>query len=331
MGNLEDKKKSNVPAKTDLAVMKSMYYWLNAKPDTSIRVFDNYKKVNIDDIAHLNQLVQQKLQTHELFTNITSIDIIFDKGKILSFSAWDAFIQSNWDFPEKTSSISIQWDINIKLHNYELPQRHTMKVRLGSALNPGEIFQMMTSIDDDVELMERNAFIVAKVDFVNTVISNELLSIIENWHECLPKVEEKGWFYKFVEKHNSSIARTMHYCMPTTALAVLFILFKYFHPNKDELSFNNNLLGDIYLWLLLIIVVYFVGNFMGTIFGNKIYKAINRIKQPIPFSISKGDQNAIKEIRDKNSSLATQIKVQLILTLIGTIASMILTQIIGRN
>ena len=51
---------------------KAMYYFMNAKPDTQIRLMQGKRKVSIDDIFRLNNEVIQKLQNHDVSGSITS-------------------------------------------------------------------------------------------------------------------------------------------------------------------------------------------------------------------------------------------------------------------
>lgn len=315
---------------SDLDTIKSVYYWLNAKPDTSIKVFKDAKEVSIADINSLNGKIQTKLSTEELFTNITSLDIVFDKGVLRSFGSWEEFQRTSWEIAEKTESISIVWDINIKLPNYKLPQRHTVKVRIGSSIRPGELFQIMTSSDDDLELIESTSFIVCKVDFVNSTISSELIAIVEEWYNCLVDIEPKSGLQKFIESNRQNVSRVCHYLLPLTGLILLFVAFKLHISKLNNIAFDKGTYTDFYFWMLLIFVVYFAFNFIGSLFGQRIFELINKLEDSAVFNITKGDKNSQQNIIRKNKSLLTQVKQQFWLTIGGTFLSIILTKVIDQ-
>lgn len=107
----------NFPAEVNIEALKSMYYWLNAKPDTHIKVFPQPKLVSSDDIVDLNTKIQSKLENYHLHTNITSITVSLEKGEVKSFNAWEVFLNHHWEVPEKIESISVTWDITIQLPN----------------------------------------------------------------------------------------------------------------------------------------------------------------------------------------------------------------------
>lgn len=326
--NSEDNNKPTLNA--DLDTIKSVYYWLNAKPDTNIKVFKGARRVTHGDILKLNEQIQEKLTTHNLFTNITTVNIIFENGKIKSFGAWDEFQRTSWEIPEVTESVAISWDINIKLPNYQLPQRHTIKVRIGSSIKPGEYFQMMTTSDDDVEIIENTSFIVSKVDFVNAVISNELIAIVDNWYSCLAKTNNKSWFQNFFETNKTSIARFSHYLIPLIGLSLLYAVFKYHLSLHETISFDKGTYTDLFMWILFIFITYFVFNFIGNNLGQRVYTIINKFDSPAIFEITRGDKNSQHEITEKNSGLATQLHIQIWLTIFGTVLSIALTKIIDH-
>ena len=153
--NKLQKQETGLTKKIDLDQFKSIYYLLNAKPDSQIRLLKENKKLNFEDLLELNASVISKLKTESLETSITTITVVFKNKKVNTYNNWLEFERTNWQISDQTLSISINWDINIKLPEHELPQRHTLKVRLGSPIRPNEIFQLMMTSDKDDELMEK--------------------------------------------------------------------------------------------------------------------------------------------------------------------------------
>jgi hypothetical protein len=172
------KSETGIAKRIDLDQFKSLYYLLNAKPDSQLRLLKEDKEIDFNDLVELNEKVVSKLKTESLETSITTITIVFKSKKVSTYNNWLEFSRTNWNIADQTLSISINWDINVKLPEHELPQRHTLKVRLGSAVRPSEMFQLMMTSDKDDELMEATSNGVCKVDFINHVIANELLAIV---------------------------------------------------------------------------------------------------------------------------------------------------------
>jgi len=63
----------------DLESFKSVFYKSNAKPDTTVKIFKEPKKIQIANILDINERIREKLNNHEVVAGITSIDIMFKK------------------------------------------------------------------------------------------------------------------------------------------------------------------------------------------------------------------------------------------------------------
>ena len=321
----------NLPAEINIDTLKSVYYWINAKPDTHIKVFKQSKLVSFSDIIVLNGKVQQKLENHELFTNVTSITLTFEDGEIKSFNAWEVFKNHPWEVPNKTESITINWDITVQLPNYKLPQKHTLKVRIGSSLRPNEIFQIMTNGDDDIELHENMAFMVCKVDFINVVLSKELISIISEWYNILPSIQPKSKIQQFVEKYKREIARVGHYLTTFTGLVILFFIFKLHTRTLEVKAFDINLYRDIYFWIICLFIAYFISNLFGTSFGQYIFNKVNSYKESHIFKITSGDKNEQDELERKNRKVSSNLIWQFIIRLLVSLISIFVTKVLLKN
>ena len=317
---------SSLPANVDIDTLKSMYYWLNAKPDTHIKVFAQAKLVNNDDIIDLNSKVQSKLSIHHHFTNITSITVSLEKGEIKSFNAWEVFRNHHWEVPERIESISINWDITVELPGYKLPQKHTLKVRIGSSLRPNELFHIITNGDDEIELRENLSFIVCKVDFINVVISRELINIVETWYNALQKLHPKSKFQKFLETQKSIVARVGHYLTTSIGLALLFIFFK-IHLSKITINtFDKDIYLDIVFWMILFLLTYFTFNIIGSSFGQLIYEKIDKYESPHYFAITKGDKNEQVEINRKNKKISSNLIWQFLIRFVVAMISLVISK-----
>jgi hypothetical protein len=165
---------------------KSIFYQLNAKPDTEIRLLRGKKNLELADIKSINEEISIKLSNHDVIVDVASINFVLSNRKIKDYSTWAEFERQNWDtVNEKVRTVSIKWDIAIKLPQYKLPQKHSIKVRIGTEILPKDIFQLILRSDDISELMEARTPSICKVDFVNNVLAVELLNVVGNWYEGL--------------------------------------------------------------------------------------------------------------------------------------------------
>lgn len=325
----ENRIASEVAKKVDLETVKSIYYWLNAKPDTQIKIFKKPKLINYGDIISLNEQVQRKLVNHDTQTMMVQVNVLLENGDIKSFGTWDEFRATKWDtISVDTESISIVWDMNIKLPHYELPQRHTMKVRLGSPIKPNEFFQMMVTSDDDSEIKQSIAPVICKVDFINSVISNELTLIVDNWYNCLKSTKPKSLFQKFISRFNQQVARIAHYLVIIAGLFIAFYFFKLKVSSIANFQLDKALLISGYLWIIITLATYFISNFIGGLVGQTVFKTIGKIEDLPLFDLTKGDKNELDNVISNNRKATRNFIIQIVLTALGALLSVFLDRIL---
>lgn len=322
------KQETGLAKNIDLDQFKSIYYLLNAKPDSLIRLLKDNKKVNFEDLLELNSNVISKLKTESLETSITTITVVFKNKKVSTYNNWLEFERTNWQISDQTLSISINWDINIKLPGHELPQRHTLKVRLGSPIRPNEIFQLMMTSDRDDELLEATANGVCKVDFINTIIANELLAIVEEWYTGLPNNKSKNKLIGLGEKYTRYVAFFLDSIIP---LSAIFIGYNLISREILKVTEWNNLSYNSLLFLIAFSVsLIYVASIVSRIVSNKVYRQLKDFNGYSMFELTKGDKNSISEIDKKNDKIKTGVVTQFVIALIVTIISLFLGKILDK-
>ncbi|WP_373548393.1 hypothetical protein [Haliscomenobacter sp.] len=311
----------NVPLQSiDLDTFKSIYYWTNVKPDTQIKIFEERKKIELSNIHELNDRVHQKLDTHKVETYINSINFILSDGNFKEYGSWGEFQRQNWEYINQTiRSINITWDITLSLPNHVLPQKHTLKVRLGSAIPPKEMFQIMFTSDEPSELIESRAEGLVKVDFINQVIANELIKVVNDWHDGLKKVDHESGFIKVLEKRQKYIVSAIANFTP-----VFFILLAYLYHsllcNQFGVSKNLNILS-LQRSIVVLAFVFSIGILVGRILARWIDRKIDKFKYETGFYISRGDKNYLDELKNDNNKIKKEIIGKSILAVIsGVIA-----------
>tara|TARA_R110000751_G_scaffold307700_1_gene430651 strand:+ start:1086 stop:2093 length:1008 start_codon:yes stop_codon:yes gene_type:complete len=321
----ESEENKNLPAtsKYSLDDMKSIFYLMNAKPDTSIQLLEGKKRINLSDIRDLNERIQRKLQNHHLIGQIASINIIFEKGKIQDYATWAEFERETWHtINNKTEAISLTWDISLKLKRYENPQRHTLKVRIGQAISPKDMMELVFSSDNASELREKRADGIVKVDFIDQVIAGELIEKVINWHEGLKSVPDEIGIQKYLEKHQSLFVGIIHNYVPIIFLAIYHYYFlKFCDWGKIEENLN---LTNIQLILIIFITVFFTGSMFGKKFARWVDKKIDDYTDFNEFEITKGDENAFEEANQNNKKITKKLMTKIVITIITTIVAFII-------
>ena len=324
----------NLPAKPnlDLDTFKSIYYWANAKPDTQIKFFRKRKKIELSDIYDLNQRVDKKLQTHKIETYIISLNFILTEGNVKEYASWAEFERENWDtINQRVESINLTWDLTFSIPTFAMPQRHTLKVRIGNAIPPKDMFQIMFTSDEPSELMESQAEGLVKVDFINQVLANELIQIVTNWQEGLKEISKPKSTIRFLEKRERYIRSVIEYFVP-----IIFISLSYLYYELLCTHFNFskelNLISIQKVAIILLTLFGFgllVAKYLSAWFANKV----DKFKHENGIIISKGDKNYINEMKKENQSVLEQIGKKVAISLAATIIligiKFIITKIVG--
>lgn len=305
-----------VSGKYSLNDVKSFFYLMNAKPDTSIQLLKGKKRITISDIRDINERIQRKLQNHDLIGQIASVNLIFEKGKIQEYSTWAEFERETWHtINNKTEAISMIWDISLKLNKYENPQRHTLKVRIGQAISPKDMVELMFSTDNVTELKEKAADGVVRIDFIDQVIAGELIEKVVTWYDGLKKIPTEVGIQKFFEKNQNFIVAIIHNFTPILILA-LYHYYLIYYCKTSNISTNVNLL-NIQLLLIAFITVFFIGSMFGKQLSRWTDNKIDKYKELSQFEITKGDENAIHEAQTNNRAITKAILFKSTLAILG--------------
>ena len=168
-----------VKEKNQLADKKSMLYEIFNKRDSLTKVYNKCAVISLNDIYDLKDRVLEKLSIHQN-QNVTSVSVGLSGGKNLNFGVWKEFELHEWRENQYIKHINIVFESLIQIPGQELPEKHTLVVKLTSGINPGELLNLIfTGKIEDVDEFEINAAtIVARVDFINQVLGDELISCL---------------------------------------------------------------------------------------------------------------------------------------------------------
>ena len=190
-----------------LEVFKSLFYFYKSKRDTQIKLFNANKSFSKQAIIDINNKVHNRLSLHNIDFKLTNISVSLTDNIINVYGSWPEFENENWSITQKTESVTVDWEFEIFLPNREqqVPQIHSLKIRMGRGLKPNEYFQLMMTGGDETELEENRSQMVCKIDFVNTIIATDLMKDVENWYSVLPERKKENIIYKFLGRNVNRI------------------------------------------------------------------------------------------------------------------------------
>lgn len=280
----------------DLKNASAILSLLNGKADSSCRLFKKQIIVDQSCLESLNQEVINKLQLHNVSEITTSIDVVFSNRHLLTFKSWLDFCSHNFQTEnDKIQSVILQWDFFIKIENYQLPQRHTLNVRIASAPKPSDVFKVLLSggFDDEHDIDIQGSTMIARVDFINNTLAEELLNVVSKWNElCESAYNQKGLIRRKLYLHRTALANITEFFSVFSVISILAIVFKIFNVLKFVAINISNL---TYLALILIPLSNLL-KVVGKFFGKKLYDKLSGIMDTHVFNISRGDGKEIKRI-----------------------------------
>jgi hypothetical protein len=335
MDNLENEKKQElqtVDSTTTTALttgvsvqdFQSFFYLINAKPDRETKFFRENKVVSVSSIIELNDLIQEKLQLHEIITNQVSVVVSLNNNRTLEYGTWTKFLDEKWHTAAVTKNVTVTWDFTVKLPGYKFPQRHTVKLRIGQKLRPKDMFELVMNHEDEEQLFDAFSHTICSIDFINPVISSEIFRIVETWHEALPKNFYTSRLHSFLRKHSKKIETLVIFLVLLAGCTFLYGASRTFLSYVWTDSFDQTFYSRIFGGLLLASLTLFLFYHAGQLWANGTAKFINRLRTAALFSFTKGDLNANDESSKKNNDIIKAIGAKIGITVIVNILAFIL-------
>jgi hypothetical protein len=295
---------NEVVAKVSKETLKSLLYMVAGKPDSNIKLFRARIRIQPSDIVELNDMIQQKLSNHDVAAAITTVSVNYLSDEIEQYGVWAEFVEHKWNTHKETESITVKWDFIVKLPLYQLPQRHTVVVKIASKITPLHVMQAMFSKDpDEMENLDSEiAPCVCRIDFINHVLSDEIMRIVEQWHKARIKPLYDPTYEKFLKKHKTAIARTIHYSIPFFATTFAAgVLNKYVATTyATTASLTVGILKEFMFWLLGSAVVIAFMLQIGRWIASSAFDAINSYGEHAIFDFTNGDKNRQNKLEQKN-------------------------------
>jgi hypothetical protein len=311
-------------AEFDPQDLKALFYLMAGKPDSRTKLFNSPINLNPNDFIELNELIISKLDNHNTDAVVSNITISFSNKEIKEISSWNEFSNQNWNTSPETESITLQWDFLINLPNYGCPQRHTIFIKVSSEFSPLQLMRAVFSLENhEIEEAElSNASMICRINFINHILSNELMNIVEEWYESRVKKTFDSKTRKFLEKRALAIARLIHYSFPfsMTILSLAFILNTNLLSNSQVINIYSLRIFSVSIIFSTMIILFL--NKIGHIIASHFFTSIKSHGKHVVFNFTNGDetkQNRLSTEKKKNSrKVLSSIIFSIILDLVSS-------------
>lgn len=307
-------------ALNNLDDFKSIYCFLNTKPDSQIKLLKGAKRVELQDVLDLNSAVEAKLYNHSVQALIPNVQVTFSDREINDYASWQEFKRTQWNLVTRTvEGITITWQILIKNDNNSVPQPHSLKVRIGNEVPPRDAIQLLFAADNPDELMQLSSPSMCRVDFVNSTLAEELLGIVERWHDGLLFAPTQNPLPFFLVRRGMHMTELWRFSAP-----IIFLLIgsRYADLVVSSVWFSSLTLElRIFYSAIIFVAVYKAGSYAGHKGESIVDSRIKRLKAPPAFNITKGDAKRLADVKRKNSRFVRELMLQLAIGSIGFIAT----------
>lgn len=298
--------------------LKSIFYLLAGKPDSTIKIFEGPFVVDVTSIIELNDLIQEKFKQYSITKNLPIVSISYSNNTIKEFGTWAEFTSHSWTSSDETEEVIIRWDFMVDLPSSQTPQRHMLTVRISTDIKPSKFFQLILSCNpdeiDSADIMTAPMF--CRVDFINALLGKELVNIVDGWHKARPKPIDIHPFYKFLRKHRTAYARAIHcsFSFFIFALAIILLLNRF---NIDNLVIAGKEIRWLGTWFLSSFFLILFSRTFGGWLATSVFSALSQINErDIYFAMTNGDQNTIRSLHKRNSKYIRDFWLQSVWALI---------------
>lgn len=318
------------PEEVNVTEYKAAFYQLLAKPDSITKVFNRNVIIDMDDIDDLNDRICKKFEHYQEAGFLIQTSIKFSDGKTKAFPSWRSLADHKWYESECINNIVITWEFNAIFPGLQIPERHTLMVKLSNGLRPEEMINLVfTGKIEEIEEMDNNLFpIVARVDFIDRVLGDELLNIVGEWVKSLQDSPiQKSKTMLFLKKNKGKVSSLINWITN-----IIIMISSVCITGKYVLSLGFNTLLEIssiqfvhIIYAIFLCVAVWI--FSKTAVGGLTDFLFNRLRaygETALFNITKGDKN--KQDRLKKKEKASRLAI--IANIVFTIAINILCGII---
>lgn len=310
---------------------QAVYYAMNVKPNCKSKLFFKNVVITIQDLKNLNYKVMEKL--NDQFDNVGSrinVCVSFNDQSSIEFDNWVSFEKYNFNIEKSIDSILIVWEYNAKLPGYPLPQKHTLTVRIADELRPEEMINLVISgkLEEVDKLDQEICPILARVDFINSLLGDELLQIVELWQKGLlsPAVEDSK-IYRKLNKYSRIIAYIINY---VSVLLVIWLSIKYINNQINNMSIELlgqmpiGEFGNLFSKIVYLIIICYVFYKIFQIIANIVFSSLRSTNTYHTFDITNGDKVIYQEIEKTVKNKKLKIFGNIIFTFIFNIVCSII-------
>lgn len=267
-----------------------------ANPRNShIELFKKPVQVSMKDIEELTKRVANKLGQLRVDSQCTIMKTLvsLDKDRNFQLIGWQQVKSFDWKIPEKTNAVVLAWEFMYKRDDIQSPELHVLSVRITEAMHPMQVLRAALSSDrDDAERLEiKMAPVVCEVDYVDGLLSRELVQLVGQWHEGLRRPAPLSDIGDFIQKRQVAICKSVDFSLEMLLpIAYISAIYIWMHQRLDQ-PLTTEFITYALLFIMIFTLVIKIANRFSSWMAQRLALNIERMgKFPI-FELTNGDQN----------------------------------------
>lgn len=260
--------------------------------------YPDRNQLSVKSIDEVNKKITEKLSLHNIREIKIEISIQFESHRTATFTSLEEFKRFDLNTDALTKVVTIKWSFIFQTSNDDNNHLHSIYLRISEHPNPGLIFQKVFSgHSDDIDSLDVEAFspIVCKVDFIDSRFSVEILSLITEWVNSLPKAEHMFGFMNWINKNENQLSSIIKGTFP----AVMVLGYIGIWLGILPISISNSTRYAT-AWMLGGGAVYLLARYISNNLTSSFRKQIHRACNVPVFDITAGDGNRITRCMSKS-------------------------------
>jgi hypothetical protein len=145
-----------------------------------------------------------------------------------------------------------------------------------------------------------------RIDFVDHILSQELLDLVSKWNKGLPTPEYVFPLINWAKDKKDIICNIVRKSLPALTTAMCFSFFISYSQHLDKkAALTTAILTDTVLWGMVSVIIIFLSLVAGRSLSSYINKQLSRIGRFASLELTRGDKNRQVKLlaRSKNSLL----------------------------
>jgi len=300
--------------------LRSIFHLLVGKPDSTQQQFERKVLINVHAICDLHDRMKDKLANHRIDGLVATVDVSFEDKTTIEFGTWVEFEAFRWTGPKETTDVRLRWEFLVAVEGYEVPQRHAVTVKLSPKLKPFDFMRAVFSKDpSEIDTFEIEAVpIICRVDFVNHVLSKELLAIVDEWVQGLPQPYVVSSWFSWLEDHHALTLNFLRYSSPLIAGIAAYMSLDYLFATSTALGSPVSLADSLLIakWALASILIVYLIDKASSVISHKAYEAIQKYGSYKMFQLTNGDSAGAQKLNERNNRQVKNFLVNLAISLV---------------